>query len=135
MKNHLLTVKLFIYGFAISFFIHGAVRFPKLTEFAEGMSQQFEASILSGWPSLYFAYCIPVLECLTAVLIMLPKKRLAFKGAQLGVITMSVIMIGTCLIEKWNLLSSQLIHSLIFVFISFFIVHDELNRNQKLTKT
>lgn len=124
MNGFRLTFRLFLYGFAVSFFVHGAVRFPKLAQFAEGMSQRFEGTLLAGWPSLSFAYLIPFLECASAVLLMLPSRKWSLKGAQLGVLTMSGIMIGTCLIEQWNLLTSQLLHTLVFLVIAFFIDND-----------
>jgi len=98
---------LYIYGFALSYFIHGVVSFLKLAEFTKRVSKQFDGTIIAGWPSISFAYSIPFLECIAAILIVLPEKNLNIKGAQLGVITISLIMVGTCLIEKWNLLSSK----------------------------
>lgn len=96
-------------SFGVSFFTHGAVRFPKLQEFATGMASQFNETILAGFPSLSFSYIIPFAEAATGLLILLGGKMARY-GLALGALTIGGIMFGTCILEKWELLSSQLIH-------------------------
>ncbi|MGE9270017.1 MAG: DoxX family protein [Verrucomicrobiales bacterium] len=96
--------------------VHGAVRLPKLEAFATGMASNFEGSLLAGFPSLAFAYLIPFAE--TAVgLALLIGGRVIRWGAFGGCLLMAGIMFGTCLLEKWELLPSQLIHVILFYLV------------------
>ena len=104
------------FAFGISFLFHGAVRFPKLNAFAEGMSGRFDGTILSGFPSLGFAYIIPFAEVAIALSILAGWKLVRW-GAFCGCLLMAGIMTGTCILKQWDILPSQLIHLLIFYLI------------------
>lgn len=96
-------------AFGLSFFIHGAVRFPKWASFAEGMAGQFDGTLLGGFPALGFAYLIPLAEALIGLSLLVGGRVIRW-GAFAGCLLMGGIMFGTCFLEKWELLASQLIH-------------------------
>ncbi|MDF1741960.1 MAG: hypothetical protein P1U86_22555 [Verrucomicrobiales bacterium] len=104
------------FAFGISLLVHGSIRFPKLQAFATGMAGQFDGTLLDGFPSLTFAYVIPFAETLIALSILIGWKVIRW-GAFSGLLLMGGIMLGTCMLEKWELLPSQLIHMLIFYII------------------
>ena len=116
IANSLLAFWGLRFAFGLSFLMHGAVRFPKLSSFAEGLSGQFDGTFLGGIPALSFAYVIPMAEVLIGVSI-LAGGRLIRWGAFAGCILMGGILFGTCLLEKWELLGSQLIHLAFFYLI------------------
>tara|TARA_B100001971_G_scaffold168508_1_gene159911 strand:+ start:4316 stop:4768 length:453 start_codon:yes stop_codon:yes gene_type:complete len=96
-------------AFGLSILVHGAVRVPKLAAFANGMSSQFDGSLLAGFPSLAFAYAIPFLEAGVGLTLLLGGRFIRW-GAFTGCLLMGGIMFGTGMLEKWELLPSQLIH-------------------------
>lgn len=101
------------FGFGVPFLVHGAVRFPKLNDFANGLAGQFEGTLIGGFPALGFAYMIPFAEVLIALAILRGGAFIRW-GAFAGCLLMGGIMFGTCFLEKWDLLASQLIHLALF---------------------
>lgn len=116
MKNTLLAYYGLRFAFGLCFTAHGAVRLPKLKTFAEGMAGQFEGTFLAGFPALSFAYMIPIAEVAIGLSILIGAQVIRW-GAFAGCLLMGGIMFGTCIIEKWDLLASQLIHLGFFYFI------------------
>tara|TARA_R100000027_G_C2250170_1_gene94114 strand:- start:2190 stop:2603 length:414 start_codon:yes stop_codon:yes gene_type:complete len=100
-------------AFGVSFLIHGAVRLPKWAGFAEGMASQFSDTFIAGPPVLFFAYLIPLLETLIGLSLLIGWRVIRW-GAFSGCLLMGCIMFGTGLLEKWELLPSQLIHLALF---------------------
>ncbi|HKK17392.1 MAG TPA: MauE/DoxX family redox-associated membrane protein [Opitutales bacterium] len=100
-------------AFGVSLFTHGAIRLPKWSDFAQGMAGQFEPTFLAGWPALTFAYLIPLAEVLIGLTILAGGRFIRW-GAFAGCLLMGGIMFGTCILEKWELLASQLIHLALF---------------------
>lgn len=101
------------FGFGISMLVHGAVRLPKLVDFANGLSGQFDGTLLAGFPSLAFAFVIPFLEVAIGLSLLIGWKIIRW-GAFAGCLLMGGIMFGTCALEKWELLASQLVHLALF---------------------
>ncbi|WP_411827953.1 DoxX family protein [Luteolibacter sp. AS25] len=100
-------------AFGISMIFHGGIRFPKLDSFATGMSGQFSETFLAGFPALSFAYLIPFVEVAVGLSLLIGWKVICW-GAFTGCLLMGGIMLGTCVLEKWELLPSQLIHLFLF---------------------
>ncbi|MFC7337327.1 DoxX family protein [Haloferula chungangensis] len=115
-SNSLLAYWGLRFAFGLSFLVHGGVRLPKLQAFAKGMSAQFQETFLAGLPSLAMAYVIPIAEVCIALSILAGGKFIRW-GAFAGCVLMGVLMTGTSLLEKWDLLPSQLIHLLVFYLI------------------
>ncbi|MGZ0657483.1 DoxX family protein [Coraliomargarita sp. W4R72] len=103
-------------AFGLSFLIHGAIRFPKLASFAGGMAGQFDGTFLAGGPALGFAYVIPFAETLIALSLLIGGRVIRW-GAFAGCLLLGGIMFGTGVLEKWELLPSQLIHLAFFYVI------------------
>lgn len=96
------------WAIGLSFFGHGLVRLPKLTQFSTYITEQFQQSILPDALVAPYSYALPIAEFIAGLLIILglfTRQGLIF-GA---FITLSLIF-GTCLIENWSALPSQLIH-------------------------
>lgn len=96
-------------AFGISFLVHGAVRFPKWSGFAEGMTAQFSETFLPSALVLAFAYLIPLAEALIGLSLLVGGCVIRW-GAFAGCLLMGALMFGTCLLENWSILPSQLIH-------------------------
>lgn len=94
----------------MSFLGHGLVRLPKLQTFAEEMSEQFADTLLPPGAVLLFAYLLVVAEFIIGVWLIV---GLWFRQALIaGLITMTVLVFGSSLIENWGAVSVQLIHSI-----------------------
>lgn len=116
ISNSLLAYWGLRFGFGLSFMVHGAIRFPKWSAFANGMAGQFEGTLLGGFPALSFAYALPLLESAVGLAILLGGRFIRW-GAFSGCLVMGGILLGTCFLEKWDLLPSQLIHLALFYVI------------------
>lgn len=115
---------------AISMFGHGLVRLPKLQTFAEGMAQQFEGSILPRMLVLPFGYILPIAELVVGVLLLIGLfTRLS---AWAGALVMFALLMGSCLIEGFGALPSQLIHTLFFALLIQFHSSDAWSLDRKL---
>ncbi|PRP66474.1 DoxX family protein [Nonlabens agnitus] len=113
MSNKQLAYHSFRLAMGISILIHGAVRIPRLTQVAEGISTEFADTLLQGAPSLIVGYFIPIAELLVGIGILIGWKVIRYALAA-GIALMGILMIGTCLIENWAALPSQIIHAIAF---------------------
>ena len=109
ISNDKLAYFCFRFALGISILMHGIVRIPKLDQFANWVSTNFENTIISGYPSLLFGYTVPIIEVSVGILILLGGRFIRY-GLALGMILMGILMFGSCLLEKWEWLVSQLIH-------------------------
>ncbi|MDQ8195723.1 hypothetical protein QEH59_14910 [Coraliomargarita sp. SDUM461004] len=115
-------------AFGLSLLIHGAIRLPKLASFAQGMAGQFDGTFLAGGLALAFAYVIPFAETLIALCVLLGGRVIRW-GAFAGCMLMGGIMFGTGVLEKWELLPSQLIHLAFFYAILMHPLTPDLTRD------
>lgn len=96
-----------------SLFGHGLVRLPKLSGFSAWMVGSFEKSMLPTALVTPFSYGLPIAEFILGILVLLGLfSQLAFTA---GVMLMLMLMFGTCLIENWEALPSQLIHAALLI--------------------
>ncbi len=110
---------------AMSMLGHGLVRLPKLSQFAEGMTAEFTDSILPSVLVLPFGYSLPLIELVIGILLMigLQTKNVIFAG----LLTMSAFIFGSSMIENWGAISVQLIHSLYFGMLLYFLPNDRFS--------
>ncbi len=95
---------------ALSFLGHGLVRMPKLQAFASGMAEQFAETLLPHGFVLAFGYVLVFAEFITGVWLI--SGRWFHQALVAGLCIMSALIFGSSLIENWNAVSVQLIHSL-----------------------
>ena len=113
MSNNKLAYHSFRLAMGISILIHGAVRIPKLLKVAEGISSDFDGTLLEGIPSLAAGFFVPIAEVLVGIGILIGWKVSRYALTS-GILLMGILMIGTCLIENWAALPSQIIHAIAF---------------------
>lgn len=116
----------------ISFFGHGLVRLPKLNAFSQWMTGSFSKSMLPQNLVTPFSYALPVAEFTIGILLILgvfaPKVIIA------GWVVMLLLMLGTCLIENWEALPSQMMHAIILVALYQFIAANSISLDQLFKK-
>lgn len=95
-----------------SMFGHGLVRLPKLSGFSAWMVGSFEKSMLPEALVMPFSYALPVAEFLIGLLLIvgLFTRQALIAG---GVVTI-ILIFGSSLIENWDAIPSQLIHTAFF---------------------
>ena len=95
-----------------SMLIHGVVRLPKVGAFAAATVKMFSGSPLPSFAVAAFAHITPAVELAIGLLVTLGfATRL---GLTLGGIWMVILIFGSTLIEKYDVVGIQLIYSLIF---------------------
>ena len=97
-------------GAGISFFGHGLVRLPKLHEFSNRMTENFAHSMLPDFLVLPFSYALPVAEFVTGLLLV--AGRFTRQAAIAAAAVVCLLLFGSCLIEEWSSLPSQMVHLL-----------------------
>jgi thiosulfate dehydrogenase [quinone] large subunit len=121
MKKEQYTYLLARLPIGMSFFGHGLERLPKLAAFSNGMVASFSKSILPAGLVLPFGYVLPFLELLTGILLLLGLfTRFA---TVLGVAIMLALIFGSCMVEQWNNVFTQIIYgtylALLFEFVQY----------------
>jgi thiosulfate dehydrogenase [quinone] large subunit len=106
---------------AASMLGHGLVRLPKLQAFSGWMVGNFKNAMLPEFLVRPFSYALPIAEFTLGILLVL---GLFTKPALIaGAAVMITLIFGTCMIENWEALPSQLIHVAFFALLLHYI-HD-----------
>ncbi|SFC61811.1 thiosulfate dehydrogenase [quinone] large subunit [Parapedobacter composti] len=109
--NNQRVIALFIrMPIAMSFLGHGLVRLPKLHAFASGMAEQFAGTVLPQGFVLAFGYLLVFAELITGIWLLSGRWFTQALVTALGIMT--ALIFGSSLIENWNAISAQLVHSL-----------------------
>ncbi|HEX4385153.1 MAG TPA: MauE/DoxX family redox-associated membrane protein [Myxococcales bacterium] len=95
-------------GMAVDFIVHGAVRMPILSKFADGLARDFAPTILPAPLVHAFALAVPFAEAALGLLLLIGLKQRAVLVA--GALLMIVLMGGTALLQRWDVLTQQLIY-------------------------
>lgn len=132
MQNTSIAYLLLRLAVGLSFLGHGLVRLPKLHEFSQWMLGLFETSVLPRFLVLPFSYFLPVAEFVVGVLLVLGvfTKQALVAGA----IVMLTLIFGSCLIEEWNAIPSQLIHALFLGMLLVYLPHNTYSTDQFIKK-
>ncbi|WP_026994551.1 MauE/DoxX family redox-associated membrane protein [Flectobacillus major] len=111
---------------------HGLVRLPKLTTFSNWMVGIFDKSILPSAIVLPFSYVLPIAEFVLGLMLVLG--LLTKQALVASAILMIILILGTCLIENWEALPSQLIHVMIIALLLQFISANQYSIDNLLVK-
>jgi len=95
---------------AMSFLCHGLVRLPKLQAFANGMAEQFAATLLPQPFVVVFAYLLVFVELITGIWLL--SGKWFGQALMTGLATMAALVFGSGLIANWSAVSVQLVHSI-----------------------
>ncbi len=99
----------------ISLLGHGLVRLPKLSSFSLWMQGLFEKSIFPSFIVVPFSYTLPILEFLAGLSICFGLYNKI--GLILSGIILLCLLLGTCMIENWEAIPSQIIHLIIVAYL------------------
>lgn len=117
--NHFKTAFFFLrLPVAISLLGHGLVRLPKLAGFSNWMVTTMEKSVIPAALIVPFSYLLPVAEALLGLALLLGFKiRLTLYAS---IALMSLLILGSCSIENWSAIESQLLHAFYLMAIYWF---------------
>jgi thiosulfate dehydrogenase [quinone] large subunit len=125
MKKESITYLLARLPIGMSFFGHGLERLPKLDAFSHGMAASFSKSILPEALVLPFGYILPVLELVTGILLLLGLfTRFA---TVLGVALMLALIFGSCMVEQWNNVFTQIIYGDYLALLYYFAQYNAIS--------
>jgi thiosulfate dehydrogenase [quinone] large subunit len=109
----------------MSMLIHGLVRLPKISTFAGATVKLFAGSPLPPVAVEAFARVTPPVELAIGLLVLF---GLATRfGLTLGGLWMVVLIFGSALIEKYDVVGIQLVYSLIFFHLLWHLEHNTLS--------
>jgi thiosulfate dehydrogenase [quinone] large subunit len=132
MKKESIAYLLARLPIGMSFFGHGLERLPKLDAFSHGMAASFSKSILPETVVLPFGYILPVLELLTGILLLLGLfTRFA---TVLGVALMLALIFGSCMVEQWDNVFTQIIYGGYLALLYYFAQYNTISIDGWRTK-
>ncbi|MFK8138970.1 MAG: DoxX family protein [Bdellovibrionales bacterium] len=100
-------------------FAHGLVRLPKLDQFSGWMLGLFENSWIPLFLVKPFSYSLPFIELIVGVLLILGIKTSI--GIHTGALIISSLVLGSCLIEKWDMAGGQMLYAIFFFLLAIFL--------------
>ena len=102
-------------GLGINMLMHGLVRIPKLSSFADKMAEGFSQTLLPDVLVRSFLLVLPLAEFAAGVLILWGGRwtRLGFVA---GSFILAALLFGTTLKEDWGTAGSQLVYVIGFAF-------------------
>ncbi|PLK43223.1 DoxX family protein [Emticicia sp. TH156] len=115
MINNSSTFLLLRLAVGMSMFGHGFVRVFKLAKFSEWMLGKYENSLLPAALVKPFSYALPIIELVIGVLIIIG--LFTRQALLVGGITMVILIFGSCMIEDWGGIPSQMIHTFFFALL------------------
>lgn len=102
----------------MSMFGHGLARLPKLNEYSRGMAENFKETWLPKATVELFAYFLPYLELNIGLLLMIGLFTRVVSA--LGTLLMVALIFGSCLLENWNSVATQMFYGLYFALLLAF---------------
>jgi thiosulfate dehydrogenase [quinone] large subunit len=132
MKKESIAYLLARLPIGMSFFGHGLERLPKLDAFSHGMAASFGKSILPEALVLPFGYILPVLELLTGILLLLG--LFTRFSTILGVALMLALIFGSCMVEQWDNVFTQIIYGGYLALLYYFAQYNTISIDGWRTK-
>ena len=114
----------------VNMLIHGAVRMPKLSGFANHITGQFEKTVLPNALVTPYAYTVPFVELGVGILLILG--LLTRQTLVVASLLMISLIFGSCLIENWANAGSQMVYlAYLSVLLVFRANYNQLSLDHK----
>jgi thiosulfate dehydrogenase (quinone) large subunit len=96
----------------LSIFMHGLVRLPHLSAFADGLAKLFAGTFLAAAIVYAFGVSLVFVETIVGLLILLG--LWTRWSLLLGALTMAALVFGTALRSDWDTLAIQMLYAFIY---------------------
>tara|TARA_Y100001001_G_C8006781_1_gene308304 strand:+ start:509 stop:946 length:438 start_codon:yes stop_codon:yes gene_type:complete len=127
-KNVFLVLRL---GVGMSMFGHGLVRLPKLSAFASWMSGSFQQTMLPEPLVHFFGLLLPIMEFSLGLLLLIG--LFTRQAASIGALLMLILLFGTCMLENWEAIPSQMIHLLFLALLLQFVDRNSFSLDNSIS--
>lgn len=117
----------------INLLIHGVVRIPKLSEFAEGLTKGFSETYLPETLVLPFAYTLPFVEFILGVLLVLGWKT-KFAAIASGLL-IATLLFGMAMQEDWDGVGNLMVYAIFFFLLIKNLEHNAIAVDTKSRTT
>ena len=108
----------------INLLVHGLVRIPKLSDFAEGLTKEFSKTYLPEILVSPFAHALPFIEFILGTLLVLGWKT---KFASItGGLLIAVLLFGMAMQEDWGGVGNLMVYAIFFFLLIKNIEHNAL---------
>lgn len=97
--------------FGINMFVHGLVRIGNIPGFVQSQVGLYKDIAIPAFLVAGPAYLIPIVEFVVGLLLIVGLQTR--KALIANFLLMMTLMFGVCLLQKWNIASSQLIYNII----------------------
>lgn len=113
--------------------LHGATRFgANYQKFIDWDAQQFAGSPLPDWSVNAFSHCVPPLEFIIGLLLVLglATRYVAVAGSLL----MMALMFGMSILQKWEIVGLQMNYVLFYFILIFLNEHNHYSLDRRFRK-
>lgn len=112
ISNNQLAYFLVRFAMGLSLAMHGGVRIPKWTTFAQETAASFEQTILPYGLVYGFASVIIIGEVSAGLFLLLGGQFVRW-GCAVGITVMGFLMFGSGMLEQWQGVMNQIVHVII----------------------
>lgn len=117
---------------AVSMLGHGLDRIPKIQVFSDHLVGQFSKTILPLKLVIPFSTILPFVELGVGILLTIGLfTRFAYV---IGVIAMLALIFGSCLIEQWDNVLSQMLYGLYFVMLYYYAFYNRYSFDSLISR-
>ncbi|WP_432412574.1 MauE/DoxX family redox-associated membrane protein [Rasiella sp. SM2506] len=113
----------------INLLLHGLVRIPKLSKFAEGLTKEFSETYLPQVFVSPFAHVLPFIELLLGILLVLGWKTKFATIASALLIT--VLLFGMSMQEDWGGVGNLMVYAIFFFLLIKNLEHNAISFDAK----
>lgn len=117
---------------AVSMLGHGLDRIPKIQVFSDHLVGQFSKTILPLKLVIPFSTILPFVEL--GVGILLTIGLFTRFACVIGVIAMLALIFGSCLIEQWDNVLSQMLYGLYFVMLYYYAFYNRYSFDSLISR-
>tara|TARA_R100000935_G_scaffold13736_4_gene27511 strand:- start:85094 stop:85519 length:426 start_codon:yes stop_codon:yes gene_type:complete len=108
----------------INMLVHGLVRIPKLSKFAEGLTKEFSETYLPEILVAPFAHVLPFIELTLGILLVLGWKT-KFASVASGLL-IAVLLFGMAMQEDWGGVGNLMVYAIFFFLLIKNLEHNAI---------
>jgi len=133
-RDRIIAYTIFRVTMGLNFLFHAINRYYYGTEsFQNWMVGAFEETFFPVWSVEVFAMILPVLEGIAGLLMLIGLKTRW--GYYLGASIIGLLVVGSCMINKWDWVAFQMVYAICFFALVFKVEHNKFSLDQLISKS